>query len=665
MVPFVSFLIAVGTTQKDLPDDFVKTVAFLQAHGLGDPRTGAYRATQAIAPDPWDWARPRELHGWAFPDGRFVTRDGLTYLGITRTMPADLDSDVQKEIAGLSAHNSAPPSSDEIQARLFASVLLTAERPDLAHKLLDVAPPYEPRASNLATIRLFLTRRYGQAVATHLKGDDRDAHRVERGLLNAAVAYDERDKGEEPWWLIAAVRNLSKDTNRRLSPPRPKVQSEAQRLIADLQNVKVQQNGLPGRAQFVDSVTVRRLIALGDQAVDPLLDCVEHDARLTRSASYGQGMIPSVETVETAARTALFALLDVPVFDPSIHGGEVPVARLKAYWAAHRRQTRPQRQFAVLADDAARPSAWSVAAERLFGKPKLPHFFDNPAPIGQGLTLPPKEVRSRSLADLLVRRASAFDQARPGESRGYGLHQAARLAAMLTLIDHDRGLALMRDLTHEAGDLFLAHTSEFDVSEVIGSGFAFRADHGDRQAWTEYRDWLSQRRAQPVRAFWVFHEFDPLLNRPNEPALRGASAEFFGPGSPWRPLAMAKAGRRPEEMFASPLLRLPEVRAGIVELLEDRTEGATLTVQKEAVALKRDGNEETMFLHSDHKDIPPVGTTMRLRYADLFAYRLQGFRDMPDFHYWWPQAQRDAALASMIRVVKKGGDLYRFRRWYP
>lgn len=643
--------------QNALPEDFLKTSASLRAYGLGDPSGGTYRSTRQIVPSPGDEGMATEVHGWAFSDGRFVTRQGLTYDGIRQTSPADLESDV-------AAVERAPGNSDAFARagrQIEAAVLVSGKRPDLARRLLNATPANDLDKDGQVTQEWFLRLRYGQAVAAHIQGKDREARRAEMGLADAAKEVSKRSNEGYGMieWLRPEIESLTQDTERRLTvvhPAPPK--GKAERLIAELENAKVAQHGLPGRSEFVDSPTVRRLIALGDRAVDPLIDCIDSDRRLTRSASYGQVGGLWVETVDTAARTALFGILGVSVAGSPEK--DVTSASLRAYWNAHRRESPAVRALGLLADDTQEPGIWQESAERLFGVRRLPHFYDNPVPVGLGLRLPAKEARVAGLADLLLRRARHFEQG-PDREFGYGIHRAARLAAMLTLIDRERGLALLSDLTHEAGELLLKRGSGQPLEEVLASGTIFRADHGDRTVWPDYRAWLTRRREKAVSMYY-YRQFAPLTERRQEPALRGAS-DFFGPGSPWRPLAMAKAGLKPENLFVSPLLALPEVRKGVIELLRDRTPAGNLTVGQ-YTGLYYVRKDRAWVAAPRPADVPPIGTIVPLRLADLFADRLANLEGAPRYHPWLSEAARDAGISALIRFVEARGDrLYRGSPW--
>src|SRR5262249_9506669 len=126
---------------------------------------------------------------------------------------------------------------------------------------------------------------------------------------------------------------------------------------------------------------VEALIQEREPAVEPLLECLEKDERLTRAVCgrprpfyrglrIWSGPPPRfrVAPVHEAALGALGAILHVE--RPRAGGGSVSdravaSGQLRAYWAANRALPFEDRWYRVLADDSASADDWQRAAANL------------------------------------------------------------------------------------------------------------------------------------------------------------------------------------------------------------------------------------------------------------------------------------------------------------
>jgi hypothetical protein len=84
-------------------------------------------------------------------------------------------------------------------------------------------------------------------------------------------------------------------------------------LVRDLELVQARQWSQPGWVNPAEDPIVQALIMEGDPAVEPLLECLEKDKRLTRSAGFGRDFFrgQTVIPVASAARAALQAILHI------------------------------------------------------------------------------------------------------------------------------------------------------------------------------------------------------------------------------------------------------------------------------------------------------------------------------------------------------------------
>lgn len=97
-------------------------------------------------------------------------------------------------------------------------------------------------------------------------------------------------------------------------------------LIRNLELVQARQWGQPGGVDLSDDPVTAALIQEGDAAVDPLLDVLEQDKRLTRSVRFGRDfhMDRTVLPVSAAAMRALESILQI-----DFRGG---APEIRAYW---------------------------------------------------------------------------------------------------------------------------------------------------------------------------------------------------------------------------------------------------------------------------------------------------------------------------------------------
>ena len=153
-------------------------------------------------------------------------------------------------------------------------------------------------------------------------------------------------------------------------------------LIDSLDEVDARQFAMPGGIFLGDDPRVQALIDLGEMAVPRLIDTVEKDERLTRSAYYGRVWDPDrwVLGVREAALTALMTILQTRLHhdeDPqhtnakrtfTSQGPEyakIVAGRYRDYWAANGKLSIDERMMRVLADPKASHEAWREAADNL------------------------------------------------------------------------------------------------------------------------------------------------------------------------------------------------------------------------------------------------------------------------------------------------------------
>ena len=184
---------------------------------------------------------------------------------------------------------------------------------------------------------------------------------------------------------------------------------------------------------------------------------------------------------------------------------------------------------------------------------------------------------------------------------------------------------------------------------------------GDPAALGRYTRWL---RGVPVAklAGNVHHALEPTWRFPDRPEtqsfLRWA---FHDPGSPFLPLIRGPAAReRMLDLLETPLVDVPIFRERVLSDLADRRSGGTLR------PLSDNGYTAEYLgwqLSADAEAPLPFHAPVPIRYCDVIAYELTSFRapkDAPPFRLYWPEAQRDRAIAdgsSSTCARTPGGEL--------
>src|SRR5579872_2677497 len=266
-----------------------------------------------------------------------------------------------------------------------------------------------------AASKSWLAGGFHEAVEAHASGDDRLAADIAESLLAA------RSRVESAWksLSVATGKNdsafiafldplpgLLEDSSRRLrEPPRTPFDPSAIRnlpqaerirvLIERLEDVNERQWGQPGGVWIMGSPICKMLAEEGAAAVDPLLDVVEHDRRLTRSFSFGRNFFPprNLISVSDAARAVLVDFYHVEIFR-----WKTDAKQRRAWMERHKNSSVAERNLDLLSEDtAADEIQWLFAAQELARKSKS-------GVVGE-------ELRGRSnpsVSELMAKRAAAM-----------------------------------------------------------------------------------------------------------------------------------------------------------------------------------------------------------------------------------------------------------------
>jgi hypothetical protein len=467
------------TPPTGLPETLVAATGTLFDEGMADPRGGEYRTITVQYGDPRlpDAGRVT-AHGWVLPTAagtggqRFaVCWNGLVYPVVSVGDPADLASDVRAlvEGGGMNSPFASEDTSDwnslkeTTPSPLKVCYLMRLGEGDLARQLYaaQIAPqtalmkrlhmPVPPPGAGirkdpylpLATV--WTSSLADRAVRTHRSGADAlsladlqeltalqpmiEAEAARRGSTEGAGG-GVHTVGQPYFGFLKTVPRLMADETRRVAGPQshpalaqimamPDKTARIAALIQALDQVSVQQQENPGGVEPDGDPIVAALIDQGDDAVQPLIDTVKNDQRLTRSVSWGHGLQPGTPvSVAGAAFAALVDILHTSKFSAApddMYDRAKAAAALQAYWDRYKGLPLTERWYRMLADDTAGQAQWLEAAKEIV-RPQgervrggwieaAPRTTGTPLLSGEAL----RHGHTPSVAALMARRVYSLD----------------------------------------------------------------------------------------------------------------------------------------------------------------------------------------------------------------------------------------------------------------
>lgn len=347
----------------DLPANLVSSAKVLFDLGLADPRDCEYREFETASGRVRGQTATVTAHGWILP-ARFGVKqsfavgwDGVVYPVVLLGEKAIVEEDIQALLradelwrkaaatnlfpfrmwqmlaprGSLMSQTNMTPIKVALLLRLGEGKLaqdywtawcavetMDALKEDANNAFRDFASEWTSAQFERA-VRAFMRADDGLALA-----DFRQLNRLwpalekEASLRGFTQSLDENTRTRPYFGSLNLVPEFLADEERRAKePPHPgvldigldKFPEKSKRiaaLISDLDQVSELQFMYPGRAWLGDSPLVAALVSEGDGAVEPLLDCLEKDPRLTRSVDMGNDRWPSrIVPVREGAQAAL------------------------------------------------------------------------------------------------------------------------------------------------------------------------------------------------------------------------------------------------------------------------------------------------------------------------------------------------------------------------
>jgi hypothetical protein len=716
-----------------LPANVISACQDLFDSGLADPRGCEYREV-IVSYRKSEWspagnADELKTHGWILParDGESeryaICWDGLVYQVQSVGVPADLDADIQKMLAqnvdpgpqGMRQDPSSPSPIESLAVDQFALIklplLLRLGRVDLAEGVWNHLQAWI-KASRWNEDELkqedpfvFLSHEWlrsslARALDAHVRGDARLAlaclqpmpgmrKKVEDATAKRSAALPKNGQDFQLSFRLFDLKSLNQvpvlieDEQRRikengLNDEAPdKITDKKQRitrLIHDLENVQAYSMMMPGYIEFGMDSTVMALIKEGEDAVDPLLDCLENDHRLTRSLDTGI-RVTGVEEPAFAALQGIFksaqqfSSLQEPYVNmhpggPLLERGAL-AAQVRAYWNTVRGTTQPERWYATLLNDKAKPDAWAEAASdivlpddaQLFSGWGVMMTCHNPdAPVhfwGEVL----RSKTNPSVSDLLIKRLKEGMTAKDSKAP-FPLEAPKKLAIALAKWDGKNQLDTLKWYCDELQKIVQKETDNNGPGEIqdLISTYLRRHELGDSEAFNEYAQWLRAADAQKLnklaQLYGAFY-LSPVWSYPDDPAMVSLSKWLFeDPKSSW---TTGPGGIDPDWIATSvhtPLESIPAFRALILHALRDKKVVGSVEVTPTNIMV------QYHYGSGDLNDDPEavVGTKMPVRLCDFIASRISRYRGAPRFETYWPEARRDSVIEDTIIFLKRYGN---------
>jgi hypothetical protein len=707
------------------------TTALFDA-GLADPRGCDYRAIEVGVGSVWGGSGIVKTHGWVLPADpkekqRFaVCWNGLVYPVISVGDPADLKADVLAVVMAdeerRAAHAKERPDwpftrfhvghferdavAHEGIKPLMVCLLLRLRESELAAKVWtawiaekpDEADPYLMLAGHWAWAL------FERAVGAHIRGDDPLALASVRPLtaIQKAVESEAEKRGIErpysfrrdpkpapylnfldPLPALLADQERRAKTAERCKERRAELQKTTDKakrialLIEELEEVAARQWGQPGGVNLADDPIVQALVDIGDDAVEPLLNCLENDNRLTRSVHFHRDFSRhrSILGVHEAAYVALANILQTSFFGVAATGDNLTsrggkgrkqtADNIRAYWQRFKGVPLEERWYRLLADDKAPSGHWLQAAasivqpanaQNVRGSMVFATWIETP---GKPAKLRGEVLRKKtdpSVGELLKKRLREL-AARDDRSMSDLSELAHNLGAW-------EGKAALNDLRWFCG-LVEQHTiakgNEYGgLIYRLCKLYDKRRELGDKNLLTDYAAWITGMKFENSKD-GIPQMFELMYTHPDDPEIIKAAEQMFGrPDSPWVPLLSPGHGYHTHRLLEMPMLGVPAFRKMILAALNDKSRAGTVTILEGGQTKVETTVVWSNGAFADKFDplTPKPGTRVAFRVCDHYAAAIAG-SGLPRCRLYWPEAKRDEAVARCAARLRQYGDRFK------
>ena len=389
--------------------------------GLPDPAGLPYHRITIATGNCYDGDNgPTEVEAWLLPGEEKAPRfaiawNGLIYPVIEDRGEADLKATVakilkvgEKERASWSEAGSEGSTVSPTSLTLFHGLYLTRLGfPEAAKQVQEgreTTPKTPPLKEELAID--WTWSHFDRAISAHMRGDSKMVLASVAGLKRAVTGLESTLKAVDPMfgknndWVELGDQLAKEATRRQKSGKTGALDIKAflaskpgtAELIDALDRLQMPQDGQPGDVPLWESPVVLALVEKGNEAVEPLLACLESDTRLTQSVHFWRSFHKSrtVLGVHEAALYALQALLQGGFFELASTGDSLSgrgdeyrkklAAEIRTNFEKYGKQTGPGRAYHILLDDAAGIDGWLDAANALFHPVRYDDETGDPIP---------------------------------------------------------------------------------------------------------------------------------------------------------------------------------------------------------------------------------------------------------------------------------------------
>ena len=459
----------------------------------------------------------------------------------------------------------------------------------------------------------------------------------------------------------------------------------------------------------------KMLVEEGDEAVEPLLKCLESDDRLTRldfKSIHAQVQHVHMKRADELAFAALQGILQTsfptrgsPTIDTILQmGAYFPekdrgvIETIRTYWNLQKGNgsTPPERWYRMLADDA-HPNYWLEAAAKIVSERPIIRngwVMVEPQPL-PGATRahrkmagePLRRKTQPSVAELMARRVSALKEQREKRLTDHESDRSATkvydMSLCLAQWDPKAALPLLKETTAECrrdiaetsigGERYAAEASE--LYAYVARLTLVRAAAGDLGALDEYSEWVrgvtpedvrEDQRAIVLEPLWRYaYGFQGWVTSWSDALNNAATRLFQSRQSPWNPIVRIARERvtRPDEddWMAGPLLTSIAFRKQLAQVLKEKREAGHVDVHAiDRIELTvSEGWTGTAATVPGDPLCPPPGTKTAFRLCDLCAFRLSQIEGAPRCKLYWPEKKRDEAVAACAEFLHNYGDQFR------